>query len=206
MALKSSIQSYFPTLVYAAPLLNNPKKLSLLTKELKSDSLKIFQQDNDGHEWSESNYANGYTSYSSLSNLHEMSTLFMDLRAGIDSHVKKYAKALGFDPKCKLEMQTCWLNIMPPGATHSLHLHPLAVISGTFYVDVPKGSGVIKFEDPRLSKMMAAPPRNDKYASASFAKIAPLKGQVVLFESWLRHEVEVNRGKGERISISFNYA
>ena len=30
-------------------------------------------------------------------------------------------------------------------------------------------------------------------------------GQLVLFESWLRHEVPANRDARERISISFNY-
>ena len=31
-------------------------------------------------------------------------------------------------------------------------------------------------------------------------------GNVILFESWLRHEVPTNQAKTERISISFNYA
>jgi uncharacterized protein (TIGR02466 family) len=82
----------------------------------------------------------------------------------------------------------------------------LSVISGTFYVTVPKGSGVIKFEDPRLSKMMASPHRKDKFKSASFARYTPQAGHVILFESWLRHEVETNTGNEERISISFNYS
>ncbi|MEZ4816167.1 MAG: TIGR02466 family protein [Bdellovibrionota bacterium] len=206
MAVKSPILSYFPTLIYEAPLIKNSKSLNSLVKESKLDSLRIFEHDNEGHKWSQSHYANGYTSYSSISKLHEMNSTFMDLRKHIDKHVVKYVKALGLETEDSLEMVSCWLNIMPPGGTHSLHLHPLAVISGTFYVEVPKGSGVIKFEDPRLSKMMAAPPRKDKFESGAFARITPQKGHLVLFESWLRHEVEVNRGKNERISISFNYA
>jgi uncharacterized protein (TIGR02466 family) len=31
-------------------------------------------------------------------------------------------------------------------------------------------------------------------------------GRVVLFESWLRHEVPPNQARGERVSVSFNYA
>jgi uncharacterized protein (TIGR02466 family) len=31
-------------------------------------------------------------------------------------------------------------------------------------------------------------------------------GQLVLFESWLRHEVAANRSAAERVSISFNYS
>ena len=31
-------------------------------------------------------------------------------------------------------MTDCWVNIMPRGTAHGLHLHPLATISGTYYV------------------------------------------------------------------------
>lgn len=200
-----AIKSYFPTFIYEEFLLKDPRALKALLKNLKSDSLKVFEKDKGGQSWSESHYSNGYTSYSSYSNLHEINSTFIDLKNEIDKHVQKFAKALGFG-KEERQMESCWLNIMPPKATHSLHLHPLSVISGTFYVTVPKGSGVIKFEDPRLSKMMASPPRKDNFHSASFARYAPQEGQVILFESWLRHEVETNIGKEERISISFNYS
>ena len=30
-------------------------------------------------------------------------------------------------------------------------------------------------------------------------------GRLVLFESWLRHEVSANLTRAERISVSFNY-
>jgi uncharacterized protein (TIGR02466 family) len=205
MAL-ARISQFFPTLIYNAPLLANKKQLASIVKELRSDSIKVFERDNNGQKWSASNYTNGYTSYSSVANLHEVNSTFAELKSQIDKHVKNYCKALGFEKNYKLSMQSCWLNIMPPAATHSLHLHPLSVISGTFYVEVPAGSGAIKFEDPRLSKMMSAPPRNDKFSSAGFAKFSPKKGDLILFESWLRHEVEVNRGKAERMSLSFNYS
>lgn len=200
-----SIKRYFPTFICEERLLKDSRALKKLLRNLKIDSLKIFEQDKGGQSWSETNYSNGYTSYSSYANLHEINSTFIDLKKHIDKHVQKFAKALGFSNE-KRSMQSCWLNIMPPKATHSLHLHPLSVISGTFYVTVPKGSGVIKFEDPRLSKMMASPERKDKFHSASFARYTPQEGHVILFESWLRHEVETNTGKEERISISFNYS
>jgi len=205
MAIKSSIKAYFPTLIYEGALVAEAQKQRKFLKDLENSSQKVFQSDTQGKKWSATHYPNGYTSYSSISNLHELNSSFINLKKKIDTHVAKYAQALGFAPR-KLQMQSCWLNIMPPKATHSLHLHPLSVISGTFYVSVPKGSGALKFEDPRLSKMMAAPERRDKFASGSFARFAPRAGNVILFESWLRHEVENNTGVDERMSISFNYS
>jgi uncharacterized protein (TIGR02466 family) len=62
------------------------------------------------------------------------------------------------------------------------------------------GAGALKFEDPRLSRMMAAPPRR------AHVSLPAKAGEVILFESWLRHEVPPARYAGERVSISFNYA
>ena len=39
----------------------------------------------------------------------------------------------------------------------------------------------------------------------SFRLLAPAAGDLVMWESWLRHEALPGRGKKDRISISFNY-
>jgi uncharacterized protein (TIGR02466 family) len=81
------------------------------------------------------------------------------------------------------------------------------VLSGTCYVQTPKGAGAIRFEDPRLGLMMAAPARKKtaKIENRFFVSAAPRNGDVLLWESWLRHGVETHEARQERISISFNY-
>ncbi len=56
--------------------------------------------------------------------------------------------------------------------------------------------------------MMAAPPRKKKarQENQSFIFAQPEPGTILLWESWLRHEVPVNEADSERISISFNYS
>jgi uncharacterized protein (TIGR02466 family) len=74
-------------------------------------------------------------------------------------------------------------------------------------VTVPKGAGALKLEDPRLPLMMAAPPRRADVPEdqRTFVYAEPRPGTIFLWESWLRHEVIAGAGKGDRISISFNY-
>jgi uncharacterized protein (TIGR02466 family) len=81
------------------------------------------------------------------------------------------------------------------------------VVSGAYFVKAPKDSGALRFEDPRLPMMMAAPPRrpNARVENRSFVSVTPKAGTLLLWESWLRHEVEANRANGHRISVSFNY-
>ena len=95
----------------------------------------------------------------------------------------------------KLGLDSLWINVMNKGAVHAPHIHPHSVISGTYYVTVPPRSGAIRFEDPRLPLMMAAPARKAKarLENRLFVDVEPKPGMLLLWESWLRHGVEINR-------------
>ncbi|WP_404425740.1 TIGR02466 family protein [Nibricoccus sp. IMCC34717] len=199
-------RAWFPTLIYCDKL--QPRGLARLNDDLAEESARIRDYDDAGRAWSAKNYPGGYTSYASLNALHHFSSSFTDLEKKIRRHVLAYARELHFDLKGRtVQMTDCWVNIMPPTAAHGLHLHPLAFISGTYYVRTPVGCPGLKFEDPRLDRFMAAPPRRtDAPAEHRTHCTYPAEaGNVVLFESWLRHEVPANRVDAERISISFNY-
>jgi uncharacterized protein (TIGR02466 family) len=201
-----STQAWFPTLIYNAPLQRGGP--GALNRELLKECLQLRDFDEEGRRWSEKNYPGGYTSYHSLPRLHGMSSTFMELEKAIRRHVLRYAKQLDFDLTGReLVMTDCWVNIMPTGVAHSLHLHPLSTISGTYYVRTPRGCAGLKFEDPRLSRMMAAPPRRAECGreNKQFITYPAEAGRVTLFESWLRHEVAANRTGSERVSVSFNY-
>jgi len=201
-----AIRALFPTLIYRAPL--EPTAKSRFAATLADECEALAASDAVGRRWSQRHYMGGYTSYGSLDRLHLVSSVFDGLRKRIDRHVKAFVAALQYDLSGRrLGMTDCWLNVMPAGVVHSLHLHPTSFISGTYYMVVPKGAGALKFEDPRLSRLMAAPPRKADAPAAMRAFVnAPAKsGDLLLFESWLRHEVPAGRYKGDRISISFNY-
>lgn len=179
-----------------------------LNKDILHDIEIIRKMDKAGIEWSKENYINGYTSYSSISDIHLRYAPFMELKAHLDKVAKKFTKSLEVD-LCgrKLEMTTCWINVMAQGGHHSLHLHPLCFLSGTYYVQTPPGAGEIKFEDPRMGLFMGAPPlkENLKMRDSYFHKIQPSAGDILMWESWLKHEVTANKSKSQRVSISFNY-
>lgn len=202
----SSIDRLFPTLVYRAPL--RTAGTAVFNRRLLLECRQLQADDLAGRRWSRRNYPGGYTSYASQCRMQHISPTFAELGRRLARHVHKYAKALALDlDGRKLEMTDCWVNIMPQGVVHSLHLHPLSTISGTYYVAVPRGASGLKFEDPKLDRYMAAPPRRVDAAAAlrPWCTVPAKVGQVVLFESWLRHEVPPNPSSGERVSISFNF-
>ncbi len=198
------LHTYFPTQIWRQPLGLGASLNSRLLREC----LAFRELDGRGRAWSRENYPSGYTSYSSISDLPKRSPTFEKLRLRIDREIMRFARELDFDLQGqRLVMTSCWINMMGKHSHHSFHLHPLSALSGTYYLRVPKGSGDLKIEDPRITGFMGSPPRrrSAREANLRYIDLKPRQGEVILFESWLKHEVTPNRSDSERVSVSFNY-
>jgi len=202
----SQIESLFVTRLYRATLSELGPKID--SDELEASCYSIAEDDEAGQKWCEKNGYPGYTSYASLTDLGWRFPIFAEMIEALDLHVAAFAKDLEFDlDGRKLVLEDLWINILPEGGTHSSHLHPHSVISGTTYVAMPKGASALKLEDPRSARMMAAPARrkNARRKLQPFIYMKPEVGDVLLWESWLRHEVPLNQSEYDRVSVSFNY-
>jgi uncharacterized protein (TIGR02466 family) len=179
-----------------------------LLKELEGACRALAVEHSAGRRWSQQHGYRGYTSYASLNDLPARDPRFAELVRQLSRHVAAFAEDCAFDlGGRRLKLDSLWVNVLKPGGAHSGHIHPHSVVSGTLYVAVPPGSGALKLEDPRLPMMMAAPPRRADAPEdlRTFVYAEPAPGKLLLWESWLRHEVVPGRWKGERISVSFNY-
>ena len=197
------IRNLFTTPFYQGAL-DDPALVGELERSIRT----LAKDDVAGRRWAKEHGYRGYTSYASLNDLPVRDPVFADLRRHLDRHVAEFAQACAFDLRGrKLKLDSLWVNLLKPGGGHTAHLHPHSIVSGTVYVTVPEGAGGLKLEDPRLPMMMAAPPRRPDAPESlrTFVEIAPSAGDVLLWESWLRHEVPPSTAKDERISVSFNY-
>ena len=202
----ATITPLFTTPLYRAALSEHGE---VDAAELEASCYSIAEDDEAGQEWCETQGYPGYTSYASLTDLPWRFPIFADLVKVIDRHVAAFVADLDFDLGDKeIVLEDIWINILPPGGTHSSHIHPHSVISGTTYVAMPEGASALKLEDPRSQMMMAAPARKKdaRETLKPFIYVQPAVGDIVLWESWLRHEVPMNMAEeDERISVSFNY-
>jgi uncharacterized protein (TIGR02466 family) len=197
----------FATRLHRASLAGD-KGFAALNADLLDACRMMADEDEAGRAWSRQNGYRGYTSYSSPGELWNRATAFGDLKRKLDRQAAAFADELGLDlDGRRLKMDSFWVNVLKPGGGHSGHIHPHSVLSGTYYVDLPKGAKGIRFEDPRLAMMMAAPMRHDGAPAdqRAFVTIEPAAGDLLLWESWLRHEVPPSDAKADRVSISFNY-
>lgn len=211
----------FVTRLYEATLAGEAG-FGAFNAELEATCRMLGEEDAAGRAWSRAHGYGGYTSYASLDDLPTRATVFGVLKRKLDRHAALFAEACAFDLQGRrLRLDSLWANVLRPasgsggggaagGAAHSGHIHPHAVLSGTVYVAVPPGAGGIRFEDPRLGLMMAAPPRraDAPQDARPFVTVQPEPGTLLMWESWLRHEVPASAraARGERISLSFNYA
>ncbi len=197
------ISSYFATKLYEAEL-GDPALLDELAHSIRTLAI----DDRAGRRWSRDKGYKGYTSYASLDDLPRRDPAFADLAKLLTKHAAAFAAEVAFDLSRKPRLDSLWVNLLKPGGHHASHLHPHSILSGTLYVEAPPGSGSIRFEDPRSGLMMAAPPRRDDAPAElkPFATLTPRPGLILLWESWLRHEVLPGTAKADRLSISFNFA
>ena len=199
----------FVTLLHETSLAEE-RGFAAFNVELADACGMLAAEDRAGRAWCKAKAYPGYTSYASLDDLPRRATIFADLVRKLDREARVFADAVAFDlgPRGRLKLDSLWVSVLDKGGAHAAHLHPHSVISGTYYVAVPEGAGGLRLEDPRLPMMMAAPPRRDDAPEGQrgFVTVAPAAGDVVMWESWLRHEVLPGKTREPRISISFNYA
>lgn len=202
-----SLRSLFVTQVYEARLASEAV-LARQMAELADAIRSLASDDAAGRAWCRQNGYRGYTSYASLDDLPLRFPEFAELKRHLDRHAVAYAQAMNFDLARKPRLDSLWVNILKPGGGHAGHIHPHAYLSGTVYIETPDRASPLKLEDPRLAMMMARPGLSAEAPESQrpFVTLKPQAGDVVMWESWLRHEVPVNQAKADRLSISFNYA
>lgn len=106
-----------------------------------------------------------------------------------------------------------WFHITRSGGFTILHTHPMASWSGVYCItpgESPEGkpdSGVLRFHNPHHYSNYFMDAGNARFKSPYHHGTWNLRlqpGQLVLFPSWLQHEVLTFHGSDERITVAFN--
>ncbi len=143
----------------------------------------------------------------SPTNMHKRD-MFKPLCDCIDGMAATIADSMNMRRDRQLVIETFWVNINPKYAYNALHEHPESVVSGVYYVQSDEKSGHLRFRDPRAGKRMNPWPvaEDKKSDQRHWDRVShkPIAGRLIMFPSWLEHDVEANLSDQERISISFN--
>jgi uncharacterized protein (TIGR02466 family) len=106
-----------------------------------------------------------------------------------------------------------WFHVTRRGGFFGLHNHPNASWSGVYCVDPgkhdadKKDSGRLTFVNPMIMAAMHLDAGVDRMKLPYAYQVASLAlepGQLLMFPSWVLHDVKPFEGEGERITIAFN--
>lgn len=122
----------------------------------------------------------------------------------------------GYDAALRSQLliyNDAWFHVSRRGGFFGLHNHPNASWSGVYCVDPGrsdpdrKESGALCFVNPVLQASMHLDAGNARFSGAFAGGVRSLRmeaGQLVLFPSWVLHDVKPFEGEGERITVAFN--
>jgi len=96
-----------------------------------------------------------------------------------------------------------WINMHDRGGFNFAHMHEGTLLSGSFYLKVPPGSGQFVFRDPRPGVIHGAIKGAVPNGHAD-VQLSPSTGLLVLFPSWMEHYVEQHDSDEPRITVAFN--
>ncbi len=114
--------------------------------------------------------------------------------------------------KVKLDYHA-WFHVTRDGGFQGLHNHQNASWSGVFCVDPgdtdpdnPR-NGVVRFHDPKIGTNMFADAANRTLPmpfNNGVYQVHHRAGTLIIFPSYLNHEIFVYRGQRERVVVAFN--
>ena len=104
-------------------------------------------------------------------------------------------------------MNSFWININRFKDYNQYHTHPGSLFSGVYYIKSLSNSGNIEFKHPASKSIESY--WNEKISNINPSnscvwEIEPVENRLLIFPSWLEHQVLPNVTQKDRISLSFN--
>lgn len=148
----------------------------------------------------------GLCSYNVINNLAEQIDL-LDLETFVTEESQKFWKELGYSESgCRIYQS--WANRYPHNSFIEAHNHAPIALTASFYLQKPKNSGELIFENPLnlLLKHQPYAQLNDisNYHNLFDYKISISEGDLIIFPGYLTHKTTVNLSNTDRIIIGFN--
>jgi uncharacterized protein (TIGR02466 family) len=135
---------------------------------------------------------------------HDFSILYQDdlvfVKEAIDNCIIDYVSTSGLQP---INITGSWYSVMDIGKRLHAHRHEGSVVSGVLYVDVDDNTVPLIIKSPLMPyKMNDLYEKFDNPYASSGVSLKPVKGNLIIFPSWIEHETPPE--EGTRCIISFN--
>lgn len=144
-------------------------------------------------------------SLSKSENIFEMQE-FRKCKELLEEHLNLFYDNV-FNCQQEIYITNSWIARTKPGESHHSHNHPNSIVSGVLYLRAEEGSSNLKFNNKsRLKEDFAFDYTVNQYNifNSSSWQYKVETGDIIIFPSWLPHEVSENNSDAERIILGFN--
>lgn len=194
-------------LLFATPLWEAQIGDERMNAQLKA---AIYDVERNDTAFDSNKYRFGYTSY------HSGLPLYRDIRfkevtqrvlqqARLFLHAVRVRTPDG--KRLSLQIIEIFCNINRKYSVHGAHRHECCDLSAVYYVDVPAGSAHFAANSPLEPLFMHSRSQlfeEDSPLTLEKHTVCPESGKLLIFPSWMAHEVEQQVTDGDRLSIAFN--
>ena len=192
------IGCFFPTAIESSLELDLAEKLLPVAKKYLSDESFLT------NTW---NYKNTYDPRNELSRMPDIIP-FADF---IRNKAHSFLYNCGYDTSDMDFNVQLFFSEMFDGDFHERHTHPNCLLSGLLYLQVPENSAPLALYDPKPHRKFStyntlknAIDVSNPEVSFDTLHIYPEAGTFLMWESWLEHEVLINKSVEGRITAVFN--
>lgn len=180
-------------------------------EQIKSRLLNLYEQKKSGNKFDDF-YATAFTSFGKDTDA-ELNLLNYPEFKPLQDLILNRSKQLIEDqemytgkkmPYKHLVFKEIWFNVNPPQGYQGKHHHADYLLGGTYYIQVPKNSGYIRFFNPNnyAQYKMYSPNRN--HLMKLTAEVETADGHLLIWPGFLDHEVTTNLTEDKiRITVSF---
>lgn len=177
---------------------------TFISYSYNKDVLPKIQNIFNSFDWNlvkDDRYQNGYTTFYGGEQLNEMlKNSMVEFCDWVLENCYEIAKRQEVNlGNKKFVITTFWMSRMLQHGSHPKHLHAHSFYSGTYYVNCDSSNAKIKFCDPRLYRQFLP-----GVYSSEIVEYCPENGKLLLWDSYLEHEVDINQSNSIRDAISFN--
>ena len=130
---------------------------------------------------------------------------FSNLKSFCQDAVNMFTKNVYASTNNELDIGISWINAVPPGKHHRLHIHKNAIISGVYYFQNTKDCSLFVESPLKLHNIFDySDYTNNNHFNSEVWDLPVEENTLILFPAWLAHGVRTNTTSEIRYSIAFN--
>jgi uncharacterized protein (TIGR02466 family) len=145
-----------------------------------------------------------YTTIENHNELH-LHPAFQEISNFIVEELNHFSETNGvFLPSSGVIIKNLWVNVYNKNDSMDVHNHPNSLFTGVYFVKSPSESASVLIDSPSSDSMISIPVIKNNDYNIENAAFESIEGQLLIFNSTIKHRVLLHKLEQKRITISFS--